>query len=299
MTAKQFFIIADNLPPIAAEMSGLNIKLVPRQDKVMRWFLKNHVTAWKPMPTRVVQSKEDAVVAIDSSAAGQDQLRKGATVADSPRIGVIGRDSFGPTLSRVLFPAHLHDRARTDAATEEAEWRAVRNTRRIKEGKKTYVVVDTREDGSEQIVGYAQWETPESLPPASTGPKPADETEVDVPPPSLDQDALREAYRVMEVVTEQTLGKEGHSQMWYLMILGVDPTQKRRGIGKMLVKHGLEQAAREKRDAFLIATPEGKYLYSSLGFEQVGEQIALGDVPHYAMLWKRPREEEGGEVLLN
>ncbi|CAP65611.1 uncharacterized protein PODANS_6_11010 [Podospora anserina S mat+] len=219
-----------------------------------------------------------------------------ATVADSPRIGVIGRDSFGPTLSRILFPAHLHHLAHTDAATEEAEWRAARNTRRIKDGKKTYVVVDKLEDGSEQIVGYAQWETPDSLPPAAK-PQTASETEVDVLPPSLDQDALKEIFGLMEVVTEQTLGKEGHSQMWYLMILGVDPTQKRRGIGKMLVKHGLEQAAREKRDAFLIATPEGKYLYSLLGFEQVGEEIALGDVPHYAMLWKRPREE--GEEVLN
>ncbi|KAK4197554.1 acyl-CoA N-acyltransferase [Triangularia verruculosa] len=217
-----------------------------------------------------------------------------ATIADSPRIGVIGRDSFGPTLSRVLFPAHLHHRALTDSATEEVEWRAARNIRRMKDGKKTFVVVDRLEDGSEHIVGYAQWETPDSLP-ATTDRKTPDETEVDVLPPSLDQDALKEAFKLMEEVTERILGKEGHSQMWYLMILGVDPGQKRRGIGKMLVKHGLEQAAREKRDAFLIATPEGKYLYSLLGFEQMGEEILLGHVPHYAMLWKRPREE--GEVL--
>ncbi|KAK4180462.1 acyl-CoA N-acyltransferase [Triangularia setosa] len=219
-----------------------------------------------------------------------------AIVADSPRIGVIGRDSFGPTLGRILFPAHLHHRALTDAATEEAEWRAARNTRRMKDGKKTFVVVDKLEDGSEQIVGYAQWETPESLP-ATPAPddKTANEAEINVLPPSLDQETLGDIFKLMGEVTERALGKEGHSQMWYLMILGVDPAQKRRGIGKMLVNYGLEQAAKEKRDAFLIATPEGKYLYSSLGFEQVGEEYLVGDVPHYSMLWKRPREE--GEVL--
>ncbi|KAK0726192.1 acyl-CoA N-acyltransferase [Apiosordaria backusii] len=217
-----------------------------------------------------------------------------ATLADSPRIGVIGRDSFGPTLSRVLFPANLQNRARTDVATEEAEWRASRNSRRMKDGKKTFVVVDKLEDGSEHIVGFAQWETPESLP-ANIEHKTANEADIDVLPPSLDQDALRRLVKDLEVVTERALGKEGHSQMWYLMILGVDPDQKRRGIGKMLVKYGLEQAAKENRDAFLVATPEGKYLYSTFGFEQVGDEYLLGDVPHYPMLWKRPRE--AGEVL--
>ncbi|KAK4641284.1 hypothetical protein QC761_611020 [Podospora bellae-mahoneyi] len=47
-----------------------------RQDKVMRWFLENHAAAWKPMPTRVVRSKEDAVVAINSSAEGRISCEK-------------------------------------------------------------------------------------------------------------------------------------------------------------------------------------------------------------------------------
>ncbi|KAK0726191.1 hypothetical protein B0T21DRAFT_336389 [Apiosordaria backusii] len=47
-----------------------------RQDKVMKWFLENHVTAWKPLPTRVVQTKEDVVAAINLSAQGKISCEK-------------------------------------------------------------------------------------------------------------------------------------------------------------------------------------------------------------------------------
>lgn len=74
------------------------------------------------------------------------------------------------------------------------------------------------------------------------------------------------------------------------MLLAIDPTQQRRGIGKMLVQSGLEQAAKAGMDAFLIATPAGKGLYHSLGFRDVGEPFNLGSTPHYSMLWKRPAD---------
>lgn len=72
-----------------------------------------------------------------------------------------------------------------------------------------------------------------------------------------------------------------------LIILGVDPHHQRRGVGKRLVRWGLEQAAAEGQRVFLIATPEGKLLYESLGFQVLGAIETLGLV-HYSMLWAPP-----------
>ncbi len=72
------------------------------------------------------------------------------------------------------------------------------------------------------------------------------------------------------------------------MLLATDPSQQRRGIGKMLVKHGLELATKDGRDVYLVATPAGRGLYSSLGFNELGEGIELCGLRHSSMLWKPP-----------
>lgn len=73
-----------------------------------------------------------------------------------------------------------------------------------------------------------------------------------------------------------------------LMLLAVEPSYHRRGIGKMLLQHGLDLVVRDEKDAFLIATPGGRGLYQKMGFRQVGEEYTLGGTPHYSMLWQRP-----------
>ncbi len=72
------------------------------------------------------------------------------------------------------------------------------------------------------------------------------------------------------------------------MLLATDPTQQRRGIGKMLVKHGLELAAKDGKDVYLVATPAGRGLYRSLGFTEMGEAVELCGLLHSSMLWKPP-----------
>ncbi|KAL2022932.1 hypothetical protein VTK56DRAFT_4147 [Thermocarpiscus australiensis] len=214
------------------------------------------------------------------------QLRP-ATGADSFRIGCIGRDAFRETDGRALFPPHLHSKSETgDPWLDEAKWRAARNTRRMREGKPTFVVVDDQEDESrpEKIVGFAQWELPSQSLPAKDGNEAGEEPL----PASLDGEALRANFEVMEAEAKKALGPDGHSKMWYLMILAVDPDYQRRGIGKMLLQHGLDLAAQEGRDVFLIATAEGRNLYQSLGFRQIGEPYNVYDRPHYSMLWQRP-----------
>ncbi|KAK4035184.1 puromycin N-acetyltransferase [Parachaetomium inaequale] len=216
-------------------------------------------------------------------------LLRPAKEDDSTKIGAIGRDAFSGTLSRSIFPPHLHSKSETgDPGLDEAQWRAARNLRRMREGKPTYVVVDVPEDGSgdERVVGFAQWELPSQETPSTAGA--AVEIEPDPLPASLDQEKLLEMYRLIEDETKKALGPEGYSNMWYLMSVAIDPTQQRRGIGRMLVQHGLDQAAKAGKDAFLISTPEGRGLYYALGFRDVTEPITLGPTPHSLMIWKNP-----------
>ncbi|KAK4183916.1 acyl-CoA N-acyltransferase [Podospora australis] len=211
-----------------------------------------------------------------------------AKLSDSARIGVIGATAFADTVSLVVFPPHMRHLAKNgDAATEEAEWRATRNERRMKNGNPTFVVVDVAQDGTEQdIVGFAQWGLPKSKNPNQKSSQEVDHESTDAPPPSLDKEGLDELYGKLDAEVQKVLGEQGADNMWYLMILAVDPKQKRRGIGKMLINHGLSLAAKDNRDVFLAATPEGKHLYNSVGFQQVGDPFDLGTVKHYSMLWK-------------
>ncbi|KAK4169759.1 puromycin N-acetyltransferase [Cladorrhinum sp. PSN259] len=218
-----------------------------------------------------------------------------AKLEDSPHIGRIGAASFADTVSSVLFPAELrHLSPVGDAFQDEAEWRASRNYRRMNEGMLTYVVVDKADEASEEeeVVGFAQWEPPKGNDEKKKDQEPAkSEVDSDTLPPPLDQAALRQMYEVIEAETLKVLGPEGHSKMWYLMILGVDPKHQRRGIGKMLVKKGIELIEKDGKDAYLIATLNGRKLYESVGFKAVSDRCYLGDVPHYSMIWKRPETE--------
>ncbi|KAL1836474.1 hypothetical protein VTJ49DRAFT_5088 [Mycothermus thermophilus] len=208
---------------------------------------------------------------------------------DSVRIGQITAAAFSDTVSRDVFPPHLSHKSETgDPFLDEVQWRAHRNVRRMREGKPTVVVVDIPDngDGPEQVVGFAQWEPPTQ---GIQGSAEA-EADQDKTPGCLDQDALREMLRVIDDETKRALGPDGHSKMWYLMMIAVDPKHHRRGIGKMLVQYGLDQAVKDGVDVYLIASPAGRLLYESLGFEQMREPVTLGATPHYSMIWKNPNK---------
>lgn len=138
-----------------------------------------------------------------------------AEEADSPRIGRIGANAFQQSLSRSLFPAHLHSRSETgDPVRDEAEWRAARNLRRMRDGNPTFVVVDIAEGGAEteEVVGFAQWELPSQV--VAPAPEATVEADKDPMPGALDQEELRKLYRVIETETKKALGPDGHRNMW-------------------------------------------------------------------------------------
>lgn len=138
-----------------------------------------------------------------------------ATEDDSPRIGRIGQAAFQDSLSPTLFPTHLHSKSETgDPRLDEAQWRAARNTRRMREGKPTFVVVEGSEEGGSegQVVGFAQWELPSQKTSSAIGT--AENEQQDTFPPTLDQDALQDIFKKIDEMTMIGLGPSGHSNMW-------------------------------------------------------------------------------------
>ena len=67
------------------------------------------------------------------------------------------------------------------------------------------------------------------------------------------------------------------------------PGHKRRGIGKQLVQVGIDAAAADGIDVWLLATPEGKLLYLSMGFEIQGEKEIAGEIQ--TAMWKGGEEK--------
>ncbi|KAF3933986.1 hypothetical protein ABW19_dt0209133 [Dactylella cylindrospora] len=59
---------------------------------------------------------------------------------------------------------------------------------------------------------------------------------------------------------------------WYLSQLFVPPSQKRKGLGTLLVLWGMRRASLEGLPCFLTASDEGERLYTRLGFEEVGRR---------------------------
>lgn len=190
----------------------------------------------------------------------------------------IATKAFRDTVSAILFPPHLRSLSPVD---EETPWRAARTLKRMREGIDTAVVVDTAEDGSETVIAFVQWEPPAELK------KQLGEVEEEIMPVTLDMKSVQTLLDDIDNQTREVLGPEGHSKMWYVMIIAVDPNHHRRGAGKMLIRQGMQRAAAEGRSIYLSATPEGRPLYESLGFKTLAIHDVRGN-PYHAMLWMPP-----------
>ncbi|KAK3331459.1 acyl-CoA N-acyltransferase [Apodospora peruviana] len=196
-----------------------------------------------------------------------------------------------PTANAIIFPERLYAPGKDNSTEDIIKWRASRALRRMREGQPTFVAVD-----GETIVGAAQWQKPGSHTPAATSdegkPAMAEPTSEEYKPPTFDAET---AAQIMEIIIseskkwEQALGYDT-STGWYLLMIAVDPEQQRRGIGKLLMRWGVDKAASEGRDLFLTATPEGKPLYEKTGFKVLAEYDIMG-MPHSAMVLHAPGSE--------
>lgn len=218
------------------------------------------------------------------------QLRH-ATPADVPAIARIGVAAFDPStdvMMRNLFPAHLQPA--DDPTGPQYGWRVWRKTAKLDDKDCVIMVVvdDTTTGPEDNIVGFSLWDGP-----ASGEPEPKKESVPASKDPGFlaatraaaDPEAGALIHEVVDGGARAVFGERGYRDAWYLSFLAVHPRHHRRGIGKTLLEWGVEKAAAEKRDCFLVATPAGMPLYLAHGFEQVGTMDFFG-TPHASMMIK-------------
>ncbi|KGO56770.1 Acyl-CoA N-acyltransferase [Penicillium expansum] len=70
-----------------------------------------------------------------------------------------------------------------------------------------------------------------------------------------------------------------------LTIVAVNPAYQRQGVGTMLLKWACDEADRNGRDGFLLASTAGVRLYEKFGFEKVGE-VRTAKGPLHSMFRK-------------
>lgn len=78
-----------------------------------------------------------------------------------------------------------------------------------------------------------------------------------------------------------------HEPIWYLAMIGVDPSCQGMGLGSALLTHALAEVDREAKPAYLEATSErNRDLYARHGFEVTGTVQATDSPPMFPMVRK-------------
>jgi GNAT superfamily N-acetyltransferase len=82
---------------------------------------------------------------------------------------------------------------------------------------------------------------------------------------------------------------------WHLPLIGVEPTQQRKGYGSALLKHALRICDKDGVSAYLESSnPENIPLYRRHGFEVLGT-IQVGSSPPVTPMLRRPRAGRRGQ----
>lgn len=161
---------------------------------------------------------------------------------------------------------------------------------RVNENPISRVEAEVEEEKKEDVVvGWAHWYVASKDPTSSLSPEErrtyTERTIWGTPdPPGLDKTALGQMIQQGEAVEAivDTALRPGTSrgdavELHYLM---TDPQHQRNGIGCSLLQEGLIWVAEGKwdgvRDVYLRSTLEGRGLYLSHGFEEVGEGTVFG-----------------------
>ncbi|KAL6690855.1 acyl-CoA N-acyltransferase [Trichoderma pleuroticola] len=202
-----------------------------------------------------------------------------AAEEEIPAIARLAGQAFHPTtdwITRQVFPLRLQPKDIPDGQASQP-WRRLRKTVCFSTPN-CAVIIAVNTSLNNQIVGYAIWD----LPVGSQEP-PVTPADPELPADVTDFKVYAELKVILEEDHKASFGDRGLKDVWHLDMIGVDPHYQRQGIGRALLTWGVEQATREGRDCYLMATPQGRPLYESFGFDIVRPLNMFG-VMHHSMI---------------
>jgi ribosomal protein S18 acetylase RimI-like enzyme len=121
-----------------------------------------------------------------------------------------------------------------------------------------------------EVKGAALW-----FPPAHTEmiPKHMEAAGFEDLPSRIGEGATERMFQILEHI-EQFHKRDMPHPHWYLMLLGIEPSEQGKGIGRSLVRTMLEQADREGASCYLETTnPRNISFYNNLGFKVMVEDV--------------------------
>ncbi|TGJ85926.1 hypothetical protein E0Z10_g2800 [Xylaria hypoxylon] len=190
-----------------------------------------------------------------------------ATEADAERSAQIEKEAYAPNVfNSILFPGPFPE------PTPGENPRVTELAKQLREDSSTrwLKIIDTDLDPTEdnkQMIGFAQWNINDGseLPagPRSFG-------------PGCNVEACEAVFGGLHGARLKYFGDRKHvpreltGKMVELRLLHVDPKHQRRGVGKMLVMWGVEEAKKLGLPVFLQSSEDGHSLYLSCGFRDIG-----------------------------
>ncbi|KAJ6781709.1 hypothetical protein PWT90_05714 [Aphanocladium album] len=223
-------------------------------------------------------------------------IRK-AVAADIPAMGALDVAGYRNSPFRcAMFPP---ERRVKPGDGDGLEWFARGATRALESATTHYIVaVEDLGSPSEVIVGMAVWGSPQPEAAAAEAKqenksassdeekKKEDDKPPSGPPPGLPsyigyEPVMAANKEIMTMLDAQDrLDKKTRNNLWNLDAIVVDENHRRKGIGKALVQWGIDQADKQGRGTWLIATSDGKKLYDSMGYSLVGSGSRCGEAQH-------------------
>ncbi|KAF3010331.1 hypothetical protein E8E14_007775 [Neopestalotiopsis sp. 37M] len=206
-----------------------------------------------------------------------------ATREDIPKLVQVLYRAFGTNnLFAALWPESLKHLRVLPGHGDHFAWRTARleeNFQDMKPWTHFIVAVQQMPTGEERLLGSAEWMAP---PAEAEGTADKDAMEKDRKreyPAGMDQAAMRESEAVnkaFEQSLEQALGEGILKNMWWANSIAVDPTCQGKGVGTLLTRWGMEEAEKDGRDVYLLASEAGALLYRKLGFVEICEMEKFG-----------------------
>jgi ribosomal protein S18 acetylase RimI-like enzyme len=224
-------------------------------------------------------------------------------------MGKIGLETFvnTPTL-RLMFPRGK------ETHEQESRWRRQRFYDNLKKPGKRFALafertVSPNGTSKDTLVGYTQWATIPASVKTDEEKKKERVERWNSWPEEMDKEAAQKLQDALEMLDKQWLAGDDASNYWCeslfvvssclmnmshndlrvdLETLAVHPTHQRKGIGSKLAKWGIQEAAKEGKGVGLVATPQGQFLYTALGFKVFGEPFYILGEPQTAMRFDRP-----------